>query len=132
MQRWGRGGLTRLADYPRARQDPSRDISAQPWWPPIRRVRDVGLGPRHRYARNAVRGVIAAVAATHQRGVAHNAIDATAFQVNTTRDVDADELEVRLMNFGFASALTEAGRVADLRCVLYKRPVFHPSPGFNI
>ena len=130
VQRWGRGGLTRLADYPRARQEKRDD--AQPWWPPIQRVRDVGLGPRHRYVRNAARGAIAAVAAVHQRGVAHNAIDATAFQVSTTRDADADELEVRLMNFGFASALTEAGRVADLRCVLYKRCFTHRSPGFNI
>ena len=111
VQAWGPGGLTRLTDYPSRRQEPSE----AKWWPPVQRVRDTGLGPRHRFARNAIRGVFDAVAAIHRRGVAHNAIDATSFQLNTTDDREADDVEVRLMNFGFAAPLTEETRRGDVR-----------------
>jgi hypothetical protein len=55
------------------------------------------------------------VEAIHRRGVAHGAIDASAFAASTLEDASADALEVRLMNFGFASALTEESRRNDLR-----------------
>jgi hypothetical protein len=61
-------------------------------------------------------GIYAAVDSIHKRNVAHNAIDSTSFQINTLNDKDADEVEVRLMNFGFASVgLTEENRRNDLR-----------------
>jgi hypothetical protein len=113
VQAWGPGGLTRLAEYP-ARRQPAPEPAAA-WWPPVQRVRDVGLGPRHRFVRAAARGIFAAVAAIHARGVAHGAVDASAFQVNTTADAEADDLEVRLMNFGFASPLDEDARRRDVR-----------------
>ena len=103
--------MQKLADYPNARQA----IYEQKWWPPVQRARDAGMGPRARFARNAAAGVLRCVAAIHERGVAHNAIDATAFSVNTLEDANADALEVRLMNFGFASALTDESKRNDLR-----------------
>ena len=111
VQAWGPGGLQKLADYPNARQA----IYEQKWWPPVQRARDAGMGPRMRFARNAAKGVLRCVAAIHQRGVAHNAIDAGAFAVNTLEDANADTLELRLMNFGFASPLTEDSKRSDLR-----------------
>ena len=103
--------MQKLADYPSARQT----IDEQKWWPPVQRARDAGMGPRMRFARNAAKGVLRCVAAIHQRGVAHNAIDAGAFAVNTLEDANADTLELRLMNFGFASPLTEDSKRSDLR-----------------
>ena len=111
VQAWGSGGLARLSEYPARRQEAKEAA----FWPPIQRVRDNGLGPRHRFVRNAVRGVIASLAAIHARGVAHNAVDASSFQVSTSVDQNADNLEVRLMNFGFAGELTEESRRGDLR-----------------
>ena len=72
VQVWGEGGLARLNDYPWKKQEYKEGTA---FWPPIQRVRDTGLGPRKRYLRNAVKGVLAAVAAVHTRGVSHNAID---------------------------------------------------------
>ena len=110
-QAWGPGGLQKLADYPSARQA----INEQKWWPPVQRARDAGLGPRMRFTRNAAAGILRCVEAIHRRGVAHGAIDASAFAASTLEDASADALEVRLMNFGFASALTEESRRNDLR-----------------
>ena len=110
-QAWGPGGLQKLADYPSARQT----IYEQKWWPPVQRARDAGLGPRMRFTRNAAAGILRCVEAIHRRGVAHGAIDASAFAASTLEDASADALEVRLMNFGFASALTEESRRNDLR-----------------
>ena len=112
VQAWGPGGLSRLAEYPGKTQE----VKKPSFWPPIQRVRDNGLGPRHRFVRNAMVGVLAAVDAIHRRGVAHNAIDASSFQMSTLTDQKADELEVRLMNLGFAGDLTEDRRREDLRC----------------
>lgn len=104
--------MSRLAEYPGKTQE----VKKPSFWPPIQRVRDNGLGPRHRFVRNAMNGVLAAVDAIHRRGVAHNAIDASSFQMSTLTDQKADELEVRLMNLGFAGDLTEDRRREDLRC----------------
>ena len=41
-------------------------------------------------------------------------MDGSAFQLSTSSDQKADDLEVRLMNFGFAGVLTEESRRADL------------------
>ena len=65
--------------------------------------------------RNAARGVFNAIAAIHKRNVAHGAIDASAFSLNTLEDGRADDLEVRLMNFGFASVLTPEKKQQDMR-----------------
>jgi len=112
VQAWGEGGVTRLTDYPSKRQE----MYEAKWWPPVQRARDAGLGPRMRFVRNCVVGIYAAVDSIHKRNVAHNAIDSTSFQINTLNDKDADEVEVRLMNFGFASVgLTEENRRNDLR-----------------
>jgi hypothetical protein len=64
VQAWGPGGLARLAEYPARRQE----VREAAFWPPVQRVRDNGSGPRHRFVRNAVTGVIASLAAIHQRG----------------------------------------------------------------
>ena len=111
VQAWGPGGLQKLADYPSKRQP----IYEQKWWPPVQRARDAGLGPRMRFVRNAAKGVLRSMEAIHRRGVAHGAIDASAFSMSTLSDADADDLEVRLMNFGFASSLTEETRRKDMR-----------------
>lgn len=111
VQAWGPGGLARLSEYPARRQETKEAT----FWPPVQRVRDNGLGPRQRYVRNAANGVLAALAAVHSRGIAHNAVDASAFQVSTSVDQKADDLEVRLMNFGFAGRLTEESQSRDLR-----------------
>ena len=103
--------MARLSEYPARRQE----IKEAGFWPPVQRVRDNGLGPRHRYVRNAMKGVLASIVAVHSRGIAHNALDASSFQVSTSIDQNADDLEVRLMNFGFAGPLTEDSRRGDLR-----------------
>ena len=114
VQEWG--GLQRLAGHPDAKQ---RGGGSAPWWPPMQRVRDTAIGARHRYLRNAMHGMLAAVACIHTRGVCHNAIDAGSFLVTTLDDLEADDLEVRLMNLGFASPFTPEGQRADMRaCAL--------------
>ena len=110
VQAWGAGGLNRLANYPSQKQE----IYEQKWWPPVQRSRDAGSGPRMRYVRNAVNGVFSSLQAIHCRNVSHGAIDASSFQVNTLSDGEADDLEIRLMNFGFSQPLTPENKRQDL------------------
>ena len=86
VRAWGPGGLTRLTDYPSRRQEPSE----AKWWPPVQRVRDAGPGPRHRreHGRRLRRR---RRDSPPRRGA--NAIAATSFQLNTTDDREADDVE---------------------------------------
>ena len=100
----GPGRPDRLADYPTAPGALRGEVVASRAGGARHR-----LGSAHRFARSAIR----ASSAPSPRFTAEawrTAIDATSFQLNTMDDREADDVEVRLMNFGFAAPLTEETR----------------------
>ena len=108
-------GVRRLGEYPRAEQ--GEKSSGLAFWPPVQRVRDQPSKARARYVRRAVEQCLKGVWYAHQRGVAHGAIDGSAFLCSTFLDSKADELEVRLINFGCSSLCTPTSVVTDLKAL---------------
>ena len=53
----------------------------------------------------------------HQRGVAHGALDGSTFLCSTFLDTKADDLEVRLINFGCSTLCTPTSVVVDLKAM---------------
>ena len=106
-------GVRRLSEYPGAEQ-PRSDTK---FWPPVQRVRDQPKKARERYVRRAFEQCLKGVWYAHTRGVAHGAIDATTFLCSTYLDGKADELEVRLINFGCSTLCTPESVVVDLKAL---------------
>jgi len=109
VQEWH--GLRRLSEYPRARQDANAAIQ---FWPPVQRVADEPKRARSRFVRKVFEGCIKSVWYAHERGVAHGALDASTFLCSTFVDRSADELDVKLINFGCSTLCTPESVVVDL------------------
>ena len=58
-------------------------------------------------------GVVSAVAYCHEKGVAHTSVGAGSFLLNTFDDRRAQQLVVKLDNFGFACSLSRKEAGAD-------------------
>lgn len=112
VQEWH--GVRRLGEYPQQKQETGSETK---FWPPVQRVQDQPKKARARYVRKAIEQCIKGVWYAHQRGVAHGAIDASTFLCNTFSDKKADELEVRLINFGSSTLCTPESVVVDLRAL---------------
>ncbi|OUS47978.1 hypothetical protein BE221DRAFT_69795 [Ostreococcus tauri] len=108
-------GVRMLGEYPRAEQ--GETSRAMGFWPPVQRVRDQPTKARARYVRRAVEQCLAGVWFAHERGVAHGAIDGSTFLCSTFMDSKADDLEVRLINFGCSSLCTPESVVVDLKAL---------------
>jgi hypothetical protein len=112
VQEWH--GVRRLSEYPAQKQ---KGPSETKFWPPIQRVQDQPKNARARFVRQAFEQCIKGVWYAHQRGVAHGAIDASAFLCSTFTDQKADELQVRLINFGSSTLCTPESVVIDLKAL---------------
>jgi hypothetical protein len=112
VQEWH--GLRRLSEYPRAKQDVN---SAVKFWPPVQRVADEPKRARARFVRKAFEGCIKSVWYAHERGVAHGALDASTFLCSTFVDRSADDLDVKLINFGCSTLCTPESVVIDLKAL---------------
>mmetsp|Transcript_6224 Transcript_6224/g.14948 ORF Transcript_6224/g.14948 Transcript_6224/m.14948 type:complete len:493 (-) Transcript_6224:234-1712(-) len=62
----------------------------------------LAAGARQRFLKSLMRGCIEAVEFCHARGVAHGSLGPGCFMLSTIDDGDADELRVKLDNFGYA------------------------------
>ena len=82
-----------------------------------RRVQDQPGKARARYVRRAFEQCLKGVWYAHQRGVAHGALDGSTFLCSTFLDTKADDLEVRLINFGCSTLCTPTSVVAALKAM---------------
>ena len=96
-------GVRRLSEYARAKQEGKSETK---FWPPVQRVQDQPKKARARYVRRAFEQCLKGVWYAHQRGVAHGALDGSTFLCSTFLDTKADDLEVRLINFGCSTLCT--------------------------
>ena len=107
-------GVRRLSEYARAKQEGKSETK---FWPPVQRVQDQPKKARARYVRRAFEQCLKGVWYAHQRGVAHGALDGSTFLCSTFLDTKADDLEVRLINFGCSTLCTPTSVVVDLKAM---------------
>jgi len=107
-------GVRRLSEYARAKQEGKSETK---FWPPVQRVQDQPKKARARYVRRAFEQCLKGVWYAHQRGVAHGALDGSTFLCSTFLDTKADDLEVKLINFGCSTLCTPESVVVDLKAM---------------